>query len=77
MYCSFPDGSEEQAMTNLSLARIMYGTSQEYHSAGVPTQSLAPLVKQSSTEAANNSARVTETLGELLHRAWVNLSGKR
>ncbi|MGB7731896.1 MAG: hypothetical protein WBL50_28025 [Candidatus Acidiferrum sp.] len=64
-------------MTNLSLARIMYGTSQEYHSAGAHTHSLAPLMNQSSTEVANNSARAPETLGELLHRAWISLSGKR
>lgn len=64
-------------MTNLSLARIMYGTSQEYHSTSAQTHSLAPLLNQSSTETADNSARTPETLGELLHRAWISLSGKR
>lgn len=64
-------------MTNLSLARIMYGTSQEYHAAAAHTHSLAPLMNQSSAEATNNSARAPETLGELLHRAWISLSGKR
>ncbi len=64
-------------MTNLSLARIMYGTSQEYRSTGAQTHSLAPLMNQSSTEAADNSARAPETLGELLHRAWISLSSKR
>ena len=63
-------------MTNLSLARIMYGTSQEYHSTGPQTQSLAPLMNPSSAHAAGNSITLSEELGELLHRAWTTLSGK-
>ncbi len=64
-------------MTNLSLARIMYGTSHEYHAAVAHTHSLAPLMNQSATEAEDNSARAPETLGELLHRVWISFSGKR
>jgi hypothetical protein len=72
-----PGGSEEQTMTNLSLARIMYGTSQEYHATVAHTHSFAPLMNQSSTESTKSSSRAPETLGELLHRAWISLSGNR
>jgi hypothetical protein len=72
-----PDGSEEQAMMNLSLARIMYGTSQEYHATGSHASSLGQLANQSAAEMTDNSAKTPETFSELLHRAWLNISGKR
>jgi len=63
-------------MKTLSLARIMYGTSEEFHvSDGVNTSGgpTAPVATGSRTDA--NPAEL-ESLGELLHRAWTNLSGR-
>jgi hypothetical protein len=64
-------------MTNLSLARIMYGTSEDFHTS-ISTTSSA-LATQSSGSLNENSRKLgddPETLAELLHRAWTNLSGK-
>jgi hypothetical protein len=62
-------------MANVSLARIMYGSSEEVHvSTGVsafPGLTAKPVLENSS-----NSAHSEETLGELLHRVWLNVSGK-
>jgi hypothetical protein len=70
-----PCGSEEQDMANESLARIMYGTSEEAHA---PTNGSANLglTSRSLTENGNESNVGEETLGELLHRVWMNVSGK-
>jgi hypothetical protein len=77
MYGKLPDGSEEQAMNNLSLARIMYGTSQEFHSSDNFNTSASPAFSASSPAGGGNqTAAQPATLGELLHRAWMNLSGK-
>jgi hypothetical protein len=61
-------------MPNQSLARIMYGTSEEYHASGDTNASI--LSTQSRAESTDKSAAEPETLGELLHRVWTNLSGK-
>ena len=64
-------------MTNLSLARIMYGTSQDFHTSTSTTAPMHP--SQSSGPFEENSGRIgdePETLAELLHRAWTNLSSK-
>jgi hypothetical protein len=74
MHRKLPDGSEEQPMTNLSLARIMYGTSEEYHASASTTA--AALSAPSLTHSADKSDVEQETLGELLHRAWTILSSK-
>lgn len=64
-------------MTNLSFARIMYGTSEDSQgSTSMNASALAAPSELSSNRDANGSAVETETLGELLHRAWTNLSGK-
>jgi hypothetical protein len=77
MHASFRAGSKEQAMTTLSFARIMYGTSEDsQHSTDMNASALAALSSPSSDRDANGFALETETLGELLHRAWTNLSGK-
>ncbi|HKN25198.1 MAG TPA: hypothetical protein VJX72_10160 [Candidatus Acidoferrum sp.] len=61
-------------MNTLSLARIMYGTSDEHHgSTSVPVNALAT---HSLTDSAEKPAGDTETLGKLLHKAWTNISGK-
>jgi hypothetical protein len=64
-------------MANLSLARIMYGTSEDFHASTTTTAStLSSHPTSTSTDIADKSAPDEETLGELLHRAWTNLSGK-
>jgi hypothetical protein len=73
---SFPGGSKEQAMTNLSFARIMYGTSEDsQHSTSMNASVLSALTTLSSNNGPDG-ARESETLGQLLHRAWITLSGK-
>jgi hypothetical protein len=62
-------------MTNLSFARIMYGTSEDSkHSTSMNAAALSAL--STSPNRNDDSAPESETLGELLHRAWLNFSGK-
>jgi hypothetical protein len=66
-------------MANLSLARIMYGTSEDFHAAQpVRPPAFSTLSSQSrlqnSVEA--NSMSEPATLGELLHKAWAALTTK-
>jgi len=64
-------------MANLSLARIMYGTSEDLHASTNTTASaLSSLPAHAATDNADKTAPDNETLGELLHRVWTNLSGK-
>jgi hypothetical protein len=64
-------------MKTLSLARIMYGTSEEFHvSDGVDRPAASSFPPSSSTNHADGNATEPESLGELLHRAWTNLSGR-
>ncbi len=65
-------------MPNQSLARIMYGTSEDYHASTVTSASAfsAPS-SQSAAENSHQSVVELESLVELLHKAWTNLSGKR
>jgi hypothetical protein len=70
-------GSKEQIMANQSLARIMYGTNEDLHaSTSTSASDLPGLPAPSITENSNNSEPGEETLGELLHRVWINVSGK-
>jgi hypothetical protein len=63
-------------MANESLARIMYGTSEEVHLS--PTGSTLPgLAANQFKENSGPYAAGDETLGELLHRVWLNISGKQ
>jgi hypothetical protein len=65
-------------MKNVSLARIMYGTNEDFHSS---TNAAASVLSQSSspslTDVADKTAAEQETFSELLHKAWTNLSRKR
>jgi hypothetical protein len=64
-------------MKTLSLARIMYGTSEEFHVSDSANSSAASsFPAPSSTSHADGNAAEPESLGELLHRAWTNLSGR-
>jgi len=64
-------------MKTLSLARIMYGTNEEFHAVDGVASSVAPALPAASSESRTDR-RVTEleSLGELLRRAWTNLSGR-
>jgi hypothetical protein len=63
-------------MTNLSFARIMYGTSEDsQHSTSMNASVLSALSTPSSNNGADHIGE-PETLGQLLHRAWTTLSGK-
>ncbi len=65
-------------MTNLSLARIMYGTSEDLHaSTHITASTLSALPAHAAADIADKTAPDNETLGELLHRAWTNLAGKQ
>jgi hypothetical protein len=78
MQSKLPGGSEEQIMKTLSLARIMYGTSDEFHgSDGVNSSTASAFPASSPTGQADRNAVEMETLGELLHRAWTTLSGRK
>jgi hypothetical protein len=71
------NGSEERIMANLSLARIMYGTSEDLHASTHTTAStLSSRPTHEASDIADKTAPGDETLAELLHRAWTNLSGK-
>jgi hypothetical protein len=65
-------------MANLSLARIMYGTNEDFHAsssmnnAGFPSPQMYGGSNFSGTEAG----WVPSTLGKLLHRAWAALYHK-
>jgi len=61
-------------MSNKSLARIMYGTSQDYHPSA--TVSASTLSIPSNISGSDKPAAELESLGELLHKAWAILSGK-
>jgi len=61
-------------MSNKSLARIMYGTSQDYHPSA--TVSVSTLSVPSNIPGSDKPAAERESLGELLHKAWATLSGK-
>ena len=65
-------------MTNVSLARIMYGTNEDFHSADSmsprSTSWAAPVVSGASM-AVTQTAPST-SLSNLLHRAWSALHGK-
>jgi hypothetical protein len=78
MESKLPGGSEELIMKTLSLARIMYGTSEEFHvSHGVNASPGSASIVSPSASHADKSTVEMDTLGELLHRAWTNLSGRK
>jgi hypothetical protein len=67
-------------MSNLSFARIMYGTSQEAHSPMFGAASNFPSSIQQSTDAASRVS-VHEphgaTVESILHKVWMALSEKK
>jgi hypothetical protein len=65
-------------MSNLSLARIMYGTNEDLnplpsmHKSSLPSLAL----ESELADSGNNSAADQDPLQELLHKAWLLLSRK-
>jgi hypothetical protein len=67
-------------MSNLSFARIMYGTSQEHHSSISCPVSNFPTSFQNSTRAASHAYSDEGhgvTIESILHKVWIALSEKK
>jgi hypothetical protein len=67
-------------MSNLSFARIMYGTSQEAHSPMFGATSNFPSTMQQSTGAASRisaSEPQGATVESILHKVWIALCEKK
>jgi hypothetical protein len=67
-------------MSNLSFARIMYGTSQEVHSPVFGPVSNSPTTIQNTQNGASQaSAREVQgaTVESILHKLWIALSEKK
>lgn len=67
-------------MAKLSLARIMYGTNEDLHASeptGPPSASSLASKPAHQNSAKTDSVSGPDALGELLHKAWSNLTGKR
>jgi hypothetical protein len=62
-------------MPNQSLARIMYGTSQEY-SLAVASNARVPSQTNLSNPEESRSVQEPETIAELLSKAWARLYRK-
>lgn len=63
-------------MANQSLARIMFGTTEERYLPPSAASAVPAASNRSMWEVGDKQTEKTETLGALLHRAWNNLSGK-
>jgi hypothetical protein len=66
-------------MASLSFARIMYGTSEDFHAAhGVSAPASSSFTARPAFENLTEANPATEPdiLGELLHRAWIILKSK-
>jgi hypothetical protein len=63
-------------MTNLSLARIMYGTHEDFHTAGsMQAPGYSSLTAQAGREKVAGTGHPA-TLRAVLHKAWVSLTGR-
>jgi hypothetical protein len=66
-------------MASLSFARIMYGTSDDFHAAqgaGAPAVSSLKGELSVANMAKEDATSEPDALGELLHRAWTILKSK-
>jgi hypothetical protein len=72
----FHGGSKEQTMTNLSFARIMYGTSEDSQGSMNTTATALSAASAAANHGIDQTADEPDALGELLHRAWTILSRK-
>jgi hypothetical protein len=70
-------GSKERSMANLSLARIMFGTNEDLHASqpasvpGSPSLAAEPANKNLSETSVTSEPGA---LGEVLRKAWTNLT---
>jgi len=67
-------------MSNLSFARIMYGTSQEQHSPTFERVSNLPSAIQNTRHVAPQTSRSEgqgATVESILHKLWIALSEKK
>jgi hypothetical protein len=67
-------------MSNLSFARIMYGTSQGQHlPVSGPVSNFPSAFQNSSHAASQNSSHITHgvTIESILHKVWIVLSDKK
>jgi len=67
-------------MSNVSFARIMYGTSQEQHSPTFETVSNLPSAIQNTMHVASQTSRSEgqgATVESILHKLWTALSEKK
>jgi hypothetical protein len=67
-------------MSNLSFARIMYGTSQDAHSpVFVPVSNLPTTIQNTQNVDSQASAREVQgaTVESILHKVWIALSEKK
>lgn len=67
-------------MSNLSFARIMYGTSQEAYSPMYGTVSNIPSTMHQSTDGASRTPSYEPqgaTVESILHKLWIALSEKK
>lgn len=66
-------------MSKVSLARIMYGTAEDFHSAdsmNVRATSLSAQLSNGNASAGVAHGSPASMLSNLLHRAWAALHGK-
>jgi len=67
-------------MSNLSFARIMYGTSQEHHmSISGPVSNFPTAFQNPSRAGSQNSYHASQgvTIESILHKVWMALSEKK
>ena len=76
--CKLPSGSAERTMTNLSLARIMFGTNEDLHaSSSLNASAVSSLRALSSPENLTaKDAGSAGTLSRLFHKALAVLHHK-
>jgi hypothetical protein len=77
MQSSFPDGSEEHSMINMSLARIMYGTNDDVHAYSMSPGAFSARTGQTAYDISEkNSSAVPghSALSGMLRRAWTALT---
>jgi hypothetical protein len=74
-----PEGSQERSMSNLSFARIMYGTNEDHYAPrSMSASTFSTRAAQFNIQSLANARNAFEnaTLGQLLRKAWTTLTGK-
>jgi hypothetical protein len=68
-----PEGSEERKMNNLSLARIMYGTAEDFHATIPLYQSAIPSRALATLDAHSDTFSTHDALTSFLHKLWARI----